>query len=101
MFQIGSEKFVVSAMKVVRLMSKGCSIFLAYVVASIEANQSSPLEKIRIVRDFLDVFSKDLPRLPLAREVEFPIDLLPGTTPISKAPYRMTQAELAELRVQL
>ena len=44
LIQTGSEKFIVLAMKVARLMSKGCSVFLACVIASLEANQSSLLE---------------------------------------------------------
>jgi hypothetical protein len=39
---------------------------------------------IRLVRDFPDVFREELPGMPLDREVEFVIDLLPGTAPISK-----------------
>ena len=82
-------------------MSKGCSVFLACVVASTEANQSSSLEKIRMVYDFPNVFPKDLPGLPPTREVDFSIDLLPEIVPKSKGPYRMAPAKLAELRVQL
>ena len=48
---------------------------------------------------YADVFLKDLPGLPLDREVEFAIDLLPGITPISKAPYRMAPTELKELKI--
>jgi hypothetical protein len=44
--------------------------------------------------DFLDVFLEDLPKMPPDREVEFVIDLLPGTAPISKRPYRMSVEEL-------
>ena len=39
--------------------------------------------------------------LPREREIEFAIELLPGTTPISKAPFRMALAELIELKKQL
>ena len=46
-------------------------------------------------------FPEDLPGLPPVREVEFAIDLIPATAPISKAPYRMAPAELAELRKRL
>jgi hypothetical protein len=49
---------------------------------------------IHVVRDFLDVFSEELPRMPPDREVEFGIDLLPGTAHISKRPYRMSVEEL-------
>jgi hypothetical protein len=50
-----------------------------------------------VVSDFLDVFPRDLPGMPPEREVEFVIDLLPGTAPISKRPYRMYVEELKEL----
>ena len=45
---------------------------------------------IRVVRDFPDVFPEELPGMPPDREVEFVIDLLPGTAPISKRPYMMS-----------
>ncbi|KAL0554785.1 hypothetical protein IC582_008713 [Cucumis melo] len=54
-----------------------------------------------VVRDYPDVFPEELPGLPPHREVEFAIELEPGTVPISKAPYRMAPAELKELKVQL
>jgi hypothetical protein len=56
---------------------------------------------IRVVRDFLDVFPEELPGMPPDREVKFAIDLLPGTAPISKRPYRMSVEELKELKKQL
>jgi hypothetical protein len=56
---------------------------------------------IRVVRDFPNVFPEELPEMPPDREVEFVIDLLPGTTPISKRPYRMPVEELKELKKQL
>jgi hypothetical protein len=58
-------------------------------------------DNIRVVRDFLDVFPEELPGMPPEREVEFFIDLLPGTAPISKRPYRMSIEELQELKKQL
>jgi hypothetical protein len=54
-------------------------------------------DHIKVVREFLDVFPKELPRMPPDREVEFVIDLLPGTTPISKRPYKMSVEDLKEL----
>jgi hypothetical protein len=58
-------------------------------------------DNIRVVRDFPDVFPQELPWMPPYREVEFVIDLLPGTTPISKQPYMMSVEELKELKKQL
>jgi hypothetical protein len=59
------------------------------------------LHNIRVVRDFPDVFPEELPGMPPDREVECVIDLLPGTTPISNRPYRMSVEELKELKKQL
>ena len=47
------------------------------------------------------MFPDELPRLPPNRDVEFKIELLPGTAPISQRPYRMPPNELAEPKVQL
>ena len=59
------------------------------------------METILVVREFPDVFSKDLPGLPPQRDVDFVIDLKPGTAPISHRAYRMPPKELAELKTQL
>jgi hypothetical protein len=56
---------------------------------------------IRVVRDFPDVFPEELPGMPPDREVEFVIDLLPRTAPISKRPYRMSVEKLKEFKKQL
>ena len=82
-----------------RLLRKGCSGYLAHVIDT--RNQKLKLEDIPVVRDFPDVFLDDLPGLPPHREIEFTIELVPGTSPISQAPYRMAPAELKELKVQL
>jgi hypothetical protein len=59
------------------------------------------LESIPVVCEYPDVFPVDLPGMPPDRDVEFVIELQPGTTPISKRPYRMPPKELAELKNQL
>jgi predicted aspartyl protease len=56
---------------------------------------------VPIVCEFLDVFLDDLPGLPPDRDVEFKIELIPGTAPISRRPYRMPPNELVELKTQL
>jgi hypothetical protein len=55
-------------------------------------------DNIHVVRDFPDVFPEELLGMPPKREVEFVIDLLPGTAHISKRPYRMSVEELQELK---
>ena len=56
---------------------------------------------MRVVRDYPDVFPDELPGMPPHREIEFLIDLIPGTGPIAKRPYRMPANELAELKEQI
>ena len=54
-----------------------------------------------VVEEFPDVFPDDLPGMPPDRDIEFIIELLPGTAPIAKRPYRMGVNELEELKKQL
>ncbi|GJV30557.1 reverse transcriptase domain-containing protein [Tanacetum coccineum] len=55
------------------------------------------LEDIPVVREFPEVFPKDLPGLPPVRQVEFQIDLIPGAAPVARAPYRLAPSEMQEL----
>nr|GEW23593.1 reverse transcriptase domain-containing protein [Tanacetum cinerariifolium] len=59
------------------------------------------LEDVPIVRDFSEVFPKDLPGLPPTRHVEFQIDLIPGATPVAQAPYRLAPSIMKELSDQM
>ena len=65
------------------------------------AIQATTLCDILVVYEFLDVFPDELPGLPPDRDVEFKIELVLGTTPISRRPYRMPPNELAKLKIQL
>ncbi|RVW14473.1 Retrovirus-related Pol polyprotein from transposon 297 [Vitis vinifera] len=89
---------MISALRASSSLRKCCQGFLAYVV---NEENDLKLEDIPIVRNYPDVFPEDLPGLPPEREVDFTIDVAPGTTPISKAPYRMAPLELKELKIQL
>jgi hypothetical protein len=59
------------------------------------------LEEIRVVQEYPDVFPEDLPGMPPDCDIEFIIELLPETPPISKRPYRMPINELVELKKQI
>jgi hypothetical protein len=63
--------------------------------------QGKTLEEIRVVNECPDVFPDELPGMPPDRDIEFKIDLLPDTAPISKRPYRMDVQDLAELKKQI
>ncbi|KAA0051688.1 DNA/RNA polymerases superfamily protein [Cucumis melo var. makuwa] len=81
------------------LHSISCKTFLAHIV--VVQREKLKLEDVLVVKGFLEVFPDDLSCLPPDREIEFTIELLPGTTPISQAPYRMALSELKELKMQL
>ena len=73
--------------------------WLASIVAR-EKGGSHPLN-FPVVKKFLNVFPNDLPGLPPHREVNFSIDIVPSTAPISFIPYRMAPVELKELKIQI
>ncbi|GKF41742.1 putative reverse transcriptase domain-containing protein [Tanacetum coccineum] len=59
------------------------------------------LEDILVVRESPEVFPEDLPSLPPVRQVEFQIKLIPRTTPVAGAPYRLAPSRMQELSNQL
>ena len=82
-----------------RLLRQGCEAYIAYVTD--QSRELVKLEDIPVVNEFPDVFPDELPGIPPDREIEFAIDLAPGTEPVSKAPYRMAPVEMKELATQL
>ncbi|GJX47750.1 putative reverse transcriptase domain-containing protein [Tanacetum coccineum] len=94
---------IISCTKAQEYLSKGCDVILAHITTK-EAKDKSEgkrLEDVPIVRDFPEVFPKDLPGIPPARQVEFQIDLVPGAAPLARAPYRLAPSKMKELAEQL
>ena len=87
---------MISAIAAQMMMRKGCRGYLDYVVET--GNEGTLVDEIQVVREFPDVFPNDITGLPPDREVEFTIDLILGTEPISIPPCRMAPAELRELK---
>ncbi|GKF77380.1 hypothetical protein Tco_0229850, partial [Tanacetum coccineum] len=58
-----------------------------------DKSEKKQLEDVPIVRDFPEVFPKDLSGLPLTRQVEFQIDLVPGAALVARAPYRLAPSK--------
>ncbi|GJR24824.1 putative reverse transcriptase domain-containing protein [Tanacetum coccineum] len=94
---------IISYTKTQEYMLKGCLVFLANVTTKETEDKSEKkrLEDVPIVRDFPNVFPEDLSGLPLTRQVEFQIDLIPGAAPVARAPYRLAPYEMKELSEQL
>ena len=66
-------------------MCKGCSLYV--ILALNEKGVAEGLEHLLVVREFVDIFPEELPRMPLDRELEFTIDLKSGNEPIARMPY--------------
>ena len=89
----------ISYLKAKKMISKGYLYHLVRVKDS--SSETQTLELVPVVSEFPEVFPEDLSGVPPKREIDFGIDLLPDTQPISIPPYRMAPAELKELKEQL
>ncbi|GJR31409.1 putative reverse transcriptase domain-containing protein [Tanacetum coccineum] len=94
---------IISCEKAQKYVEKGCQLFLAQVTVKENKDKSDKkrLEDVPTIRNFLEVFSEDLPGLPPTRQVKFQIDLVPGAAPVARAPYRLAPSEMEELSTQL
>ncbi|XP_070050859.1 uncharacterized protein [Nicotiana tomentosiformis] len=81
------------------MVRKGCLDYLAFVRDT--TIEISTLDSVPVVREFFNVFPADQPGMPLDRDINFGIDLVPGTEPISTLPYRVAPKEPRELKEQL
>ncbi|KAH0781380.1 hypothetical protein KY290_000978 [Solanum tuberosum] len=89
----------VSCLKAKKIISKGC---IYHLVRVRDVDSETPtLQSVPIVNEFLGRFPDELHGIPPKREIDFGIDLLPDTQPISIPPYRMALTELKELKEQL
>jgi hypothetical protein len=68
---------------------------------AIDSKEADPLDTIKVVSEFSDVFPKDLPGMSPERKVEFAIVLIPGIALISIRAYRVSGLELVELKKQI
>nr|GFB62957.1 putative reverse transcriptase domain-containing protein [Tanacetum cinerariifolium] len=90
---------IISCIKARKYIENGCELFLAQVTGTL--SKEKRVKDVPVIRNFPKVFPKDLPGLPPPRQVEFRIDLVPGATPVARAPYRLAPSELKELSEKL
>jgi len=76
-------------------------VLMFSLLAFLSVENQAVIDRLPVVKEFPEVFPDEIPDVPQEREVEFAIDLVPGTKPVSMAPYRMSASELAELKKQL
>jgi hypothetical protein len=89
----------ISAMQLKKCYRKCCQLFAACVEEA-SRDEVSKIGYHEALAEFKDIF-QEVPRLPLKRDIDFNINLMPGAAPVSKAPYRMSTPELKELQLQL
>jgi hypothetical protein len=90
---------LISYSMVTEFAAEGCDTFVAFVMNT--EKKKGSVSDIRVVSEFPEVFPDELPGLPPVREVEFKIDLIPGATPVAKAPYRLAPSEVREMMTQI
>ncbi|GJZ14173.1 putative reverse transcriptase domain-containing protein [Tanacetum coccineum] len=91
----GSRLNIISCIKTQKYFLKGCQVFLPHVTPHKKANKTKRSDLMMYhVRDFPEVFPKDLPGIPPTRQVEFQIDLIPGVVPVARAPYRLAAVNM-------
>nr|GFD56504.1 putative reverse transcriptase domain-containing protein [Tanacetum cinerariifolium] len=83
----GKSMQIISALQARTLLSQDCEGFLANIHDT--TSEVPSIHDQPIVLEFPDVFQDELSGIPPVREVEFNIELISGSEPISKAPYRM------------
>ena len=88
-----------SSSEVTKSLKEHAEMFVMF--ASLKLGGESGENQLPVVCEFPDVFPEDVSDLPPEREVEFSIEVVPGTNPISMAPYRMSTSELDQLKKQL
>ncbi|XP_050915058.1 uncharacterized protein LOC127130016 [Lathyrus oleraceus] len=88
-----------STQQVNEFVQDGAEVFM--LVASLKLSENGTMGEFPVIRDFPEVFPDEVNDFPPEREVAFMIDLIPGTSLVSMAPYRMSPSELKELKSQL
>nr|GFC10595.1 putative reverse transcriptase domain-containing protein [Tanacetum cinerariifolium] len=90
---------VISCIKARKYIERGSQLFIAQVTEKEQAKKQ--LQDVPVICNFPEVFSDDLLGLPPPRQVEFKIELIPSTAPVTHAPYPLAPSELKELSDQL
>lgn len=94
-----AETEFVTTKQLRELMRDGSQLFS--LMASLSIENQTKIDKLQVVCEFAEVFPDEIPDVPPEREVEFTIDLVPRTKPVSMTPYRMPASKLAEFKKQL
>ena len=87
-------------MQLKKLCRKCCILYAAHVLEATE-NETLGLEDFHVLQEFNDVFLDEIAGLTPKRDIDFTIELVPGATPVSREPYRMSTLKMLEMKMQL
>ena len=90
----------VSTMQLRKFCRKGCQLYATHILQATES-ETPRLEDFHVLQEFMDVLPDEIPGIPLKRDIDFTIEIVPGETPVSKTPYRMSTPEMLQLKIQL
>ena len=93
-FGMSKDMMFTSANQVVTSLKEDAQVYM--ILSNLATETKVSMGDLPVVREFPEVFPEDISSLPLEREIEFSIDLVPGAGPISIAPYRMSPIELLD-----
>ena len=99
LFHNSVEPELLSSQGVMKEIQRGAQCFIIFIHLEVEKEEGTSV--ILVLHEFEDVFVEEVPGLPPSREVEFSIDLVPGTGLVSMASYHMALAKLVELKSQI
>ena len=89
-----------SAMQLKTFYRKGFQLYAAHILEETES-EDPRLEDFHVLQEFMDLFPDEILGLPLKMDIYFTIELVPGATPMSKTPYRMSTLEMLEMKMKL
>ena len=87
-------------MQLKKFYRKGCQLYAAQILETL-GDETPRLEDYQVLQEFRDMFPDEILGLPPKQDIDFTIELVPGATPVSKAPYTMSTLEMLELKMQL
>ena len=90
----------VSTMQLKNLCRKGCQLYAAHILETSD-DETPRLEDYQVLQKFRVVFLDEIPGLPPKWDIDFTIELVPGSAPVSKTTYRISTPEMLELKMQL
>jgi hypothetical protein len=89
----------VSTFQLNKSYRKGCQVFVVH-MEDTPKDKVSNVEDYRVLKEFADVY-KEILGFPPKRDIDFSINMIPGVSPVSKTPYRMSTTDMKEFHMKI